>query len=358
MDAMTVMVQGGEGGLMGEIVQREQDARLASALSSPTPPEAVDDKPMAATVLSTGAQTGSSSQQPVPASESVQQKPAPLSRMRAEEWIFQCTTMSGKELQIVADSRGTLGLLGEMTRLQLRLPVDDEKVVIYVDGNTVLYNGLRLQRLIARGSTCMNFVLLPREEAACAQFKARVDFLISEVESMSISLQPCLTKQEFGERLVRKAYKGLREGRSVNGRIRFSCRVGKSMTSSEYEDSFRLCSGTMKVEDQITDHVAERGAQPTGRYTIIQQQQFFGRTCFRVESYQTCGSIMLSIGGRTGYSWSTEDEFVDFWKSMSDYRVAALCAGYFVEGMDMLNGGKYAWAEVPLTAEDLRLLAA
>lgn len=331
---------------------------MAPGCSEAVTAEQMDDKPMAATVLSTGAETGPSSKQPVPASERGQQKPAPLSRMHDEERTFQCTAMSGEELQVVADSRGTLGELGEMTRLQLSLPVDDEKVVIFVDGNTVLYNGLRLQRLIVRGSTWMQFMLLPREEAACAQFKARVDFLISEVESMSTSLQPCLSKQEFGETLARNAYKGLREGRSRNGRISFSCRVGRSMISSEYEDSFMLCSGTMKVEDLITDHVAERGAQPTGRYTVIQPQQNFGKTVFRVKSYQTYGSIMLSIGGVIGYSWLTEDEFADFWKSMSDYRVAALCAGYFVEGMDMFNGGKYLRAEVPLTAEDFRQLAA
>eukprot|EP00930_Biecheleria_cincta_P036210 TRINITY_DN24845_c0_g2_i1.p1 TRINITY_DN24845_c0_g2~~TRINITY_DN24845_c0_g2_i1.p1 ORF type:complete len:427 (+),score=78.38 TRINITY_DN24845_c0_g2_i1:42-1322(+) len=335
------------------------EGSVMSGCSEAVTADQMDDKTMGGTVQSTGADTGPLSKQMVPANEGKQQKPEPLSYTHAGEITFQCTSaMNGRQLEVVADSCGTLGELAVITQSKLCLPVDDEKVVMFVGDNAqVIYNGLKLQRLADTGSTCMSFVLLPREVAAHAQFKVRIDFLVSEVERMSISLQPCLTKQEFGETLARKAYKGMREhGRSVNGRIRLSCRVGKSQISSEFEDSFMLCSGIIQVEDLITDHVAERGVQP-GRYTVIQQQQIFGNVRFKVETYQTCGSIMLSIGGRAGYCWSTEDEFADFWKSMSDYRVAAFCAGYFVEVIDMLDGSKYPRAEVPLTAENFRLLA-
>merc|ERR1719356_1857377 len=63
----------------------------------------------------------------------------------------------------------------------------------------------------------------------------------------------------------------------------------------------------------------------TKKFSVVEQIRMFGRVTFVRAGHETCGDIGLTVVDQTA-AWKTEEEFVNFWASMSERRLSA----YFV----------------------------
>merc|ERR1739845_139848 len=71
-----------------------------------------------------------------------------------------------------------------------------------------------------------------------------------------------------------------------------------------------------------------------------------------------CGDVALHIGSHIDV-WNSQEDFVEFWKQMSDQRIAAYCASVFCAKRPVANwNSARCWIEGTLKTTDFERLAA
>jgi len=64
------------------------------------------------------------------------------------------------------------------------------------------------------------------------------------------------------------------------------------------------------------------------KFSAEEQIRRFGRITFVERDTRACGDVALIVANQIDV-WRSEEDFVDFWQSMSEHRIAAYFAGLF-----------------------------
>lgn len=242
---------------------------------------------------------------------------AGLKQKRDEcEWdieVLHSFTGMGRVIKAYPDQ--SLKELAELTRQSLRRPADEDIGVVFVDGITVLHDRLSLKQVCRQSPRCLAYLELKGEMAENTQRKARCDYIVSSLEMFNIAVPHDLSDRRFGDDLARQMYSGLMAGRSLRGRVRFSSRKGLECNTDE--DSWELCRG--RLEYHRTDE---------SKFTAKEQIARWGKATFKKKCSRGVGEVALCMEDNVD-SWKSVEDFVNFWESMSEKRLAAYFAGVF-----------------------------
>lgn len=147
--------------------------------------------------------------------------------------------------------------------------------------------------------------------AAVARARAKHQRILRDLDALVDSVEAGIPAEPFGTELAMLVEAGLRAQRSARGRMRLSWQSGLVNSSEEDIWSLDLC-----------------------RSQVIYRRSTEIFTSDLSRTVET-GGIEFRIGDRssnTVVTFNTSEEFIEFWETMSEKRIAAYCVGLKTTG--------------------------
>lgn len=237
---------------------------------------------------------------------------------KGKEWnIVVLSAVTGNELCTLKGSpEQTLCDLAMHVRLaRVSAKPLEHSAVVFVQKGKVLHDRLTLQSVFSHDSESriLHALEQPIALVANALLRARCNHVLDSLDEYKLSIGQWVPNEPFGQDFARRVYAALCAGYKSEGRVTF---VRQGATRREIEESWKLSCGELKLD------------KPDGN-SVVEQLTVFRRDVFIEKDTAASGHIGLSVGGKHSV-WCDEEEFVNFWESMTERKLQAYYAGLWL----------------------------